>query len=223
LTARQSSGRTYLHKCHRYRIAILLLAAGCMACDASVAGIDGVDAGHIERLARITSRSLTPVENGLLDAFRQLQSDRFPPTLPQLQTLFDLVLEGEAAHSAEAAAELRRQYSDATARAWADIDGGRTGPGQRGLFEARALEVRLTTEAMGPTAVRAYVALLGAAVNRLEDEPVGRVNGPHDHLIATARNLVADARMLVADGDMPGAIDVATHAAGLLNTILPRN
>ena len=205
--------------CRRFRIFVILaLTAGTVSCDAS--GISGVDAGHIERLARITSRSLTPVERTLLDIFVGLEEPAARPRLPLLQKLFDLALDGPSVHSQDGAEDMRRQHDEAVQRAWAAIYEGDRGPGERALVEARVLQVRMTAEAMGPIAVRAYVALLGVCLDHIENTPMKANEAAHGHMLDTARNLAADAGMAIAAGDMAQAIDIAEHAAGLVNALL---
>ena len=201
----------------RFRSYLLLaVLAGATSCDASVAGIDGVDAGHIERLSRITTRSLTPVERALLDTFVGLGESGPSPAIPQLQRLFELSLESEAGHALDAAESIRRQHEDAVSQAWAAIDAGQDGAGERALVEARAMQVKWTAELMGPMAVRAYVAVLGASLDRVEESSGSPQWG---HRLDSARNLTADARTAIATGDLAAAIDIASHAAGLANTL----
>lgn len=214
----------------RCRILVLLslVLPGIVACDASPTAIDSLDSTRLEQLVLATNGSVTPAERVLLDVLARIEDpDGTPIELPHLDSLFQLALTAEAGRSPARAARLRNEHDEIIARAWQAIDAGETRTGERILAEARSSQARSVTEILGVNASAAFVSLLGRALDLADEEllasdPAGLGPRGPGRMAESARDLEADARMALARGDAARALDIATHAAGLVNSLLRR-
>jgi hypothetical protein len=144
--------------------------------------------------------------------------------IPALADLFDLAAAAlQADRGADGlAAEMARHRILADAAADAVRSGDRA-RAQRALDAVRAEQIRVVLEVLGADAVEH----LNAAVTRGVAEAdvalqaatsAGRDVSRLERMVATARDMGGRARAAADSGDTPAALDLASHAAGLVNS-----
>ncbi|MCI0434661.1 MAG: hypothetical protein L0271_13625 [Gemmatimonadetes bacterium] len=204
--------------------AVASLAVGCDRTPAELeALIQEQGLRQLEQSAAATG--VGSAERIVLDAAARLGagSAQPAPTLPGLDQLYDLSLERLAQRRGEAAANAARDGQQSIeAAAWAAIESGSQDDGQRALVDARSRRAQRAVAELGDAFAVAYVAVVGLAVDRAHVEistgDSRRFDPRLRRMAASARNLHGDAAKALLNGDAAAALDVASHAAGLLNS-----
>jgi hypothetical protein len=191
-----------------------------MACDATVTEFDQIDGDVLAQVARIADGSLTPAERVLVDLMRRSDVESSGPVIiPQLDSLFTLVVEDRSADWAGEAARAARQHDGALADAWHQIENGSPGEGERRLMDARGVQSRTVARRLGRTGALGYIAIVAQSLERSSDR-LGR-SAPRRlrAMLDSALDLDNDARSALREGRVAEAFDLASHAAGLANTL----
>jgi hypothetical protein len=205
---------------------LTLVAALTAACDRSPTAADAVQADGL-RLVLAAAALAEPgsVEIAFRDLAWRLATTVEPaPRLPVLDELFDLAMARVARDRGQAAADrLRQQHTLSTDNAWTAVAAGDDDLADLALAEARAVMVAHTVDALGETIAVAYVAILGLAIDNVSDRlerPGHSLHPRARRMLASARNLHGDAGIALLRADVPGALDVAAHGAGLINSLV---
>jgi hypothetical protein len=199
------------------------LILGCtlaLACDATVTELDQIDSDLLAQVARISDGSLTAAERVLVDLMRR--PDAAPPDLlviPQLDSLFALVVNDRSPDWAGHAARVDRQHADALAEAWREIENGNAPDGERRLLDARRVQSETVAERLGKAGAWGYIALVGTSLERSRESADERAPRRFRAMLGSAFDLRDDARAALREGRMADAFDLASHAAGLANTL----
>lgn len=202
--------------------AVLVMLAGLQAaCDRSPTALDSVQRDGLRRVvAAAETAGDGSVEASLRDMAWRLATTVEPtPRLPVLEELFERA--AERLDDGEAVA-LRHAHDQLTRDAWAAVDDGRSDDADGALTAARTFMAARTVELLGEPVAAAYVAILGLAIDHaaaLMDANGGGLPGRARRILASARNLHGDAGTALLEGDYARAIDVAAHAAGLVNML----
>jgi hypothetical protein len=202
--------------------ASLLVAAGGVAlgCDATIVGLDPVDGSVLDVITRVSTGQLSPAEQVLLDLLRPADGRRGDPSyIPQLDSLFDLVIADRSPAFAERAIEVRLQHEILIRDAWREIDAGNTGAGERGLLEARSVQTQLVAQRLGRVGALIYVAAVSRSLQHAFDRADSGMPRRSRSMLRSALDLRDDARAAIRNGRLPAAFDFASHAAGLANTL----
>lgn len=200
----------------RLALTLLIAVAGTAACDAAITDIGQADSELLAQVARVSSGSVTPGERVLVEMLQRAATDEEAPiVLPQLDSLFTLALRDDAPDPDRLASRHRTLVRDA----WRAIDAGDPTAGERWLNEARSVQSELVASRFGTAGALGYIALVGRSLDRSE-----ALEGPRSarhirHMLDTARDLYAESRDAVRQGRLALAFDLASHAAGLANTI----
>lgn len=145
------------------------------------------------------------------------------PRLPVLEELFERALDRAALRPERFDADaVRDRHSEMSAMAWQAVEDGRRDEADGALSAARSYMAFQTVEVLGEPVAAAYVALVGLAIDhaaaRLE-RAGGYVEPRALRVLGSARNLHGDAGVALSNADPTRALDIAGHAAGLLNTL----
>jgi hypothetical protein len=110
--------------------------------------------------------------------------------------------------------------------AWSAIARGETAHGERTLASVRRFQAETVVRVFGAPTALLYNTLLErsirAATRRLEAAPADDEAARLEQMLSTIRELQMDARRAWADGDAAGSVDIASHAAGLANSLARR-
>ncbi len=208
-------------------IALGALAAIPVACDHTPAELEApIREQSLRQLEQSASRTGPgSAEQLVLDAAARLGAGpaQPAPALPGLDHLYELALERVAERRGPAAASgVSAEHRAMQDAAWEAIARGDQDTGERELAAARDQRARLTVMELGNGFAVAYVAVVGMAVERAHGEIAPsagrRVDGRLRRMAGSARNLHSDAGRALLSGEAAAALDVASHAAGLLNT-----
>jgi len=219
--------RDRLNAYFRPVLAALAAAVTLAACDRTPAELDELLREEGLRQLQESAAVAGPgsAERVVLDVAARLGAGPAEPapTIPDLDQLFDLALQRVAERRGRANAEglLARQRA-LEAAAWEAIQRGDDEAGQRELAAARANRARTMVEQLGNGFAVAYVAVVGLGVERAESEAAAggpSANGRLRRMAGSARNLHGDAGRALLEGNAATALDVAGHAAGLVNTL----
>jgi hypothetical protein len=196
----------------------LLLATA--ACEVSPTALERLDPAGLERLVT-RSGADGPAQRVLLDLVRRLGDPAAEPgALPGLDSLFVLSLahNGADGPSAGEASQRLQHHQEIAQRAWAAIDQGDRDTGEDGLQDARAYQAETVVQALGPGMPFVYVSIAGRTLDRLSAADGGE-DATRAAIARTATDLLADAREALQRGHGAVALDLATHAAGLINLL----
>ncbi len=204
----------------------LILAAGC---DLSPTALDQLDSDGVARILQASGQaSREPAHRVLFEAFARIErpDGMSPSQVPGLDSLFTLALLTEDRRAPAHAAALRQQHRVLLAAAWRAVDSGDEDAGQRSLAAARSFQASATVEILGPATSLLFVSLVDRARLRAEAS-VRRLDARHKddmprllRMAASARDVEQDARKALAQGDAAKALDVGSHAAGLVNALV---
>ena len=204
------------------RLGWLLLAGAVAACDMSPTALEKLDTGDLEALV---TRSVPagPVQRMWLDLTRDLDAPVLPASeFPGLDSLFALATRVDGRGNAGDASRL--EHRAMVDRAWQVLGQGDTDAGERQLTTAREYQADVVVRTLGPATPVVLGTLVGRTLERLNR--TGALETPAaeklrlDAMALSARDLLADSRERLQEGDAVGALDYATHAAGLVNVIL---
>lgn len=204
----------------RIRFSLVLACTITIACDATVTEIDQIDSDLLAQVARISDGSLTPAERVLVDVMRR--SDAGPAEqvlVPQLDSLFTLVVEDQSAGWTGEAARAARQHDGLLADAWHEIENGSASDGERRLMDARRLQSETVARRLGRAGAMGYIAIVTRSLERSSDRLEGMAPRRLRAMIDSALDLGDDARAALREGRVAEAFDLASHAAGLANTL----
>jgi hypothetical protein len=194
------------------------------ACDRSPTSLDAGQADGLRAVLASADRAGPgSPESMLRDAAQQLATAvEATPRLPVLEGLFSMaVARIEARQGASASAQMRDRQRALASEAWLTVDQGDVDGGGERLSAARRYMAVCAVEELGQAVVTAYVAVVGLAIERasvMVANPDADVDRPR-RMAESARDIHADARDALLRADFAAAIDVASHAAGLLNTL----
>jgi hypothetical protein len=208
-----------------HRAAAICLALGLGAgCDRSPTALDSTQRDGLRAVIEAAqSAGEGSVEASFRNVAWRLATTVEPtPRLPVLEELFERALERAARTDGEGAAALRREHDEMEASAWAAVAAGRRDDADGGLTAARTFMATQTVAVLGEPVAAAYIAILGLAVDRAAarmDLTGAPLPARTARMLASARNLHRDSGNALLRGDYVRAIDIAGHAAGLINTL----
>jgi len=213
----------------RFSSAATILGFTLLAgCDLAPTALDELDASNVEHLIRAAAdRDPDPAHRVL---YQLAAADGDKPDavsrLPQLDSLFDLALSAEAVTDRDRAERDRLLHSSMVDEAWSAITRGEANTGDRALVSIRRFQAETVVRVLGAPTALLYQTLLERSIReatrQLETKPQNEETPRLEQMIDTIRELRMDARKAFADGDAAGSIDIATHAAGLANTLTRR-
>jgi hypothetical protein len=203
----------------RFVPSTLLLTCLLASCDLSPTAIDAMDEGELRTLVA----QATPAGQGrrvwlnLLEDFDAAPSN--VPQLPGLDSLFVLSL--SVATNGDGEASPRAEHRRLVDQAWLAIGRGDTEVGEDGLTTARSFQAQAVVESLGPGTPLIMITLTSRALERLQQRPAATADQQRRirAMFLTARDLLADARQAVSRGEPALALDLATHAGGLVNSM----
>jgi hypothetical protein len=145
--------------------------------------------------------------------------------IPALQDLFDLA----AAHlrtevGPDAAREALADYNALRRAAEEAIRSGDRARAHEALEAVRAEQIRLVLHVLGAEAVERLLAVLSAGAGEVQAaltaaRGAGRDVTRLERMAVAANDMIARARAAADGGDAAAALDLASHAAGLMNSI----
>jgi hypothetical protein len=203
----------------RFVCSTFLLTCLLAGCDLSPTAIEAMDEGELRTLVA----RATPAGEGRTVWLNLLEDfDAAPsrvPRLPGLDSLF--VLSMSAVMNGDGDASPRAEHRKLVDQAWLAIGRGDTEAGEDGLTAARSFQAQAVVESLGPGTPLIMITLTSRALERLQPRP----GAPAEQqrriraMSLTARDLLADARQAVSRGEHALALDLATHAGGLVNSM----
>jgi len=200
-------------------IGCVLAVSASAGCDLTPTEIDALDAGQLEQLV---AKSTPP---GPGRALWQHYIDRLDvpavraPALPGLDSLFRLSTPADDAANGEP--DARHAHRQLLADAWRTIERGDVDSGEQALTAARAYQAETVVRSLGSGTPLVMLSLVGRTLARLD--AASRMEPalpPRFHAMSrTARELLQEARQALARGEAALALDLATHAGGLVNAM----
>jgi hypothetical protein len=203
----------------------LMVLAGC---DLSPTSLDALDSSSVERLIRAAAERDPDPAHRVLYQLAESGADGHtsPAHLPQLDSLYELALSAQAVTDPPRAEQDRRRVRVMTDDAWSAIARGETSDGDRRLVSVRRFQAETVVRVFGAPTAALYQTLLERtirdATHQLGTNPPDEGTPTLEAMIATIRELQMDARQAWAAGDAATSVDIATHAAGLANTLSRR-
>jgi hypothetical protein len=144
--------------------------------------------------------------------------------LPQLDSLFRLALASSSMAVMSPDSSPLARHARLIDDAWSAIAEGEMERGERDLAAARRLQAETIVLVLGEPASLVYASILNRTMKRASERLDGldRRNPARVRLgrmLSTVRELETDARSAFASGDAIQSLDVASHAAGLVNAL----
>jgi hypothetical protein len=213
------------------RRTLIALIALIAACDVSPTALENLDRSSVEWLVT-RGAPAGPSQRVLLDLVDRLDVHHLTPgRLPGMDSLFALAVLDESRVAPNDADRTRAAHRAMIRRAWDAIDNGHRREGEEGLEQARGFQAETIVRVLGPGAPVVWLSIVSRTFERIQHTPPEGANGsltdgPHAGYRAmslTARDLLADAREALVRGNATGALDYATHAAGLINLLLAQS
>jgi hypothetical protein len=213
---------------HRQKIRMLTataLAIGVSAgCDRSPTALDAVQRDGLRQVIEAAGAAgANSVESDFRGLAWRLAAIVEPtPRLPVLEELFDRAIERAALQPDRFNGEsIRSEHRQLADQAWAAVAAGEQDEADGALTVARTFMASHAIEVLGEPVAAAYVALVGLAIDHAAARlsAVERTPPRAFRMLASARNLHGDAGEALMSADYTRAVDIAGHAAGLLNAI----
>ncbi|MGH7503021.1 MAG: hypothetical protein ACREL7_14945 [Longimicrobiales bacterium] len=196
------------------------------ACDRAPTGLDAVQADGLRSVIEAAEAAGPGSPEFILRelAWRLATAVEPTPHVPVLEELFDLALKRTTRERGQVAADrLRFEHRALTSDAWGAVAAGHADLANQGLVDARQFMAIRTAEQLGDDVATAYVAIIGLALDHVAarlDRIRPAMPSRARSMLASARNLHGDAAVALLNSDLAGAINVAAHAAGLLNALV---
>jgi hypothetical protein len=197
---------------HRARASLATIQA--LLDDAAAAAASGHAAAALDAATR-AARYAGEVRHAVAQARR----------IPGLEELFDVAVARlrsevgpDAARAALADYNALRRAADEAVRA------GDRQRAHRALEKVRAEQIRFVLEVLGPDAVRRLLDAVARGADEVDAELAaarlaGRDVSRLARMATSARDMLIRAQTQFDDGDPASALDLASHAAGLLNAV----
>lgn len=201
-----------------HRTALLLALVGVTAgCNPAITDLGDADADVLAQVARVSQGQVTPAERVLVDLLQRGSRDPGSPLdLPQLDSLYALTSSERLSGDAQ---DLIRRHDRVSREAWAAIDAGDAGAGERWLEEARGIQSDFVASRLGRGGALGYIALVDRSLEQSRAAVSERTPRRVVRMLDTATDLHDEAREAIRAGRIADAFDLASHAAGLANTI----
>lgn len=195
----------------------VLLTCLLASCDLSPTAIDAMDEGELR--AHVTRAAPAgPARTVWLNLLADF--DRAPSNVPQLPGLDSLFILSSSLTNRGTESSLRAEHRRLVDEAWVAIGRGDTDVGEDGLTAARSYQAERVIESLGPGTALVMITLVSRGLERLQEQPAPAAQQERIRAMSlTARDLLADARQALARRQPALALDLATHAAGLVNSM----
>ena len=203
----------------------MALATGLSAgCDRSPTALDAVQRDGLRQVIEAADAAgANSVESDFRGLAWRLASTVEPtPRLPVLEELFDRAIERAALHPDQFNGEgMRSEHRQLAGDAWDAVAAGEQDEADGALAMARTFMASHAIEVLGEPVAAAYVALVGLAIDHAAARlsTIERTPPRAFRMLASARNLHGDAGEALMSADYTRAVDIAGHAAGLLNAL----